>query len=134
LSHTPQVDSIFNVPAGKDSLRDDSRPLVFLNACQVGTGDALLGTYTGMGSAFLTAGAAAVIAPLWSVDDGKARAIALQFYEEVLEKGISPAEFIRGLRARFQQDSDVVDSTPLAYQFFGHPQLKVVRHHAQSGG
>ena len=106
---------------------DDERPLIFLNACQVGTGDSLLGTYSGMGSAFLIAGAAAVVAPLWSVDDGKARAVALQFYENVLEKGVSPAEFIRGLRAGFQKDADVVDATPLAYQFFGHPQLKVVR-------
>jgi CHAT domain-containing protein len=108
--------------------REDNRPLVFLNACQVGTGDALLGTYAGMGSAFLSAGAAAVVAPLWSVDDGKARTIALKFYEQVLEKGLSPAEFIRDLRAGFQQDADAVVVTPLAYQFFGHPQLKVVRH------
>lgn len=111
--------------------RDDSRPLIFLNACQVGTGDALLGTYTGMGAAFLTAGAAAVVAPLWSVDDGQARAIALRFYEQVLEKGLSPAEFVRSLRAEFQASGDSVAVTPLAYQFFGHPQLKIIRHEAQ---
>ena len=108
--------------------QDHSRPLVFLNACQVGTGDALLGTYAGMGAAFLTAGAAAVVAPLWSVDDGQARAIALRFYEQVLEKGLSPAEFFRSLRAGFQPDGDEVAVTPLAYQFFGHPQLKIIGH------
>lgn len=107
--------------------QSDARPLVFLNACQMGMGNSLLGTYSGMSSAFLTAGAAAVVAPLWSVDDGKAHVIAMRFYEEVLEKGVSPAEFIRCLRASFREDADVVDATSLAYQFFGHPQLKVLR-------
>jgi CHAT domain-containing protein len=104
----------------------DHRPLVFLNACQVGTGEAVLGVYTGMGGAFLIAGAAAVIAPLWSVDDDQA-SIALSFYEQVLEHEVPPAEFVRRLRAGFRHDADVVDATPLAYQFFGHPQLKIVQ-------
>jgi hypothetical protein len=37
------------------------------------------------------------------------------------------AEFIRRLRAEFRHDTDVVDTTSLAYQFFGYPQLTVTR-------
>ena len=40
-------------------------PFVFLNACQVARGDQLLGDQAGLAAAFLSAGASAVIAPLW---------------------------------------------------------------------
>ncbi|HYO11951.1 MAG TPA: CHAT domain-containing protein, partial [Thermoanaerobaculia bacterium] len=42
-------------------------PFVFLNACQVGSGNRILGDYGGMSAAFLVAGAAGVVAPLWKV-------------------------------------------------------------------
>ena len=49
-------------------------PLVFLNACQVGAGQETLGDYAGLAESFLFAGASAVVAPLWSIDDGVASA------------------------------------------------------------
>ncbi|HSN85238.1 MAG TPA: CHAT domain-containing protein, partial [Thermoanaerobaculia bacterium] len=100
-------------------------PFVFLNACQVGTGNAILGDYSGLAEAFLYAGACGVIAPLWSVKDETARQIALDFYREI-EAGGSPASFIRSERARFKDSPETVSATYLAYQFFGHPRLKLV--------
>ncbi|MGH2556567.1 MAG: CHAT domain-containing protein [Actinomycetota bacterium] len=102
-------------------------PFVFLNACQVGTGTAVLGDYAGMAEAFLYAGAAGVIAPLWSIDDALAREIALRFYQETLVEGRPPAEVFREERARFIDSPDLVSSTFLAYQFFGNPAMKLSR-------
>ena len=59
-------------------------PFVFLNACQVGAGQNLLGNYGGIAQAFLRIGASAVVAPLWSIDDAIAQKIALGFYEHAL--------------------------------------------------
>ena len=70
---------------------DLERQRAFLNACQVGAGQALLGDYAGMAEAFLYAGACAIVAPLWSIDDKIAHEIALRFYDGVFS-GLSPAE------------------------------------------
>ena len=101
-------------------------PLVFLNACQVGSGHQVLGDYAGMAAAFLYAGAAAVIAPLWSIDDVAAKDIGLRFYERVFA-GASPAEALRLERASFLTSPGTASSTFLAYQYYGHPSLKVER-------
>ncbi len=61
-------------------------PFVFLNACQVGSGNEVLGDYSGMAEAFLHAGAAAVVAPLWSIDDVAAKELALRFYTAGLRR------------------------------------------------
>jgi hypothetical protein len=101
-------------------------PLVFLNACQVGSGHQVLGDYAGMAAAFLYAGAAAVIAPLWSIEDAAAKDIGLRFYEQVFA-GASPAEALRVERASFLTSPGTASSTFLAYQYYGHPSLKVER-------
>lgn len=98
-------------------------PFVFLNACQVGTGAKVLGNYAGMAEALLYAGAAGVVAPLWSVDDAVAREVAVRFYRLVIEEGRSPAEVFRQERANFTDDPDGASSTYLAYQFFGNPAM-----------
>jgi hypothetical protein len=105
--------------------RLDGRPFVFLNACQVGSGNAVLGNYAGLAQAFLYAGASGVIAPLWSIDDATARDIAIRFYTQALA-GKTPAEILRAERAAFQREPNAASSTYLAYQFFGHPHLKLV--------
>jgi hypothetical protein len=98
-------------------------PFVFLNACQVGSGAKVLGNYAGMAESLLYAGAAGVVAPLWSVDDAVAREVAVRFYRRVVEEGQPPAEVFRQERARFTDDADGVSSTYLAYQFFGNPAM-----------
>lgn len=112
-------------------------PFVFLNACQVGIGKQVLGDYAGMASAFLFAGASAVVAPIWSIDDADARSLALGFYEEAW-KGEPPAELLRRQRARFTElaaknhSAESGSPTHLAYQFFGHPKYVLKRQTTQS--
>jgi CHAT domain-containing protein len=101
-------------------------PFVFLNACQVGRGEQLLGDHAGMAAAFLFAGAAGVVAPLWSIDDRLARQIARRFYERALD-GDTAANVLRTERADFRDSPESVSSTYLAYQYFGHPALRLER-------
>lgn len=107
---------------------------VFLNACQAGVGDELLGDYAGLAASFLRAGAAAVIAPLWGIDDGIAKDVALRFYSEVFGLGANVAEYLRTERAAFRDSVETVagdgeirqaPSTPLAYIFYGHPAMRL---------
>jgi len=102
------------------------RPFFFLNACQVGRGRQILGDSAGLASAFLFAGASAVIAPLWSIDDKVARTIALKFYEGALA-GDTAADILRRERAAFRDSPETASSTYLAYQYFGHPGLRLER-------
>lgn len=99
------------------------RPLVFLNACQVGSSQEVLGDFAGMAGAFLEARASAVVAPLWSVKDTIAREISLDFYEDAFD-GEPVAAVLRRQRARYGEDDS---ATYLAYQFFGHPALRLRR-------
>jgi len=99
-------------------------PFVFLNACQVGSGREVLGDYAGMAQAFLRAGASGVVAPLWSIDDALAKQVALGFYERALA-GDRPAEVLREQRAAITEASAPTSGTHLAYQFFGHPAMRL---------
>ncbi|MGW8368191.1 MAG: CHAT domain-containing protein, partial [Gammaproteobacteria bacterium] len=97
-------------------------PFIFLNACQVGQGQTVLGDYGGMAEAFLKAGAAAVVAPLWSVDDESANAVAERFYAAI-DSGKNPGELVRRERLNFV--AHPTSATSLAYQFFGHPAMRM---------
>ncbi len=105
-------------------------PFVFLNACQVGQGQKILGDYAGLAEAFLYAGAGAVVAPLWSIKDDIARTLALEFYTRVFA-GSSAASVLRAARGRFtdlpKTDGPAQSATWLAYQFFGHPAFTLRR-------
>lgn len=94
-------------------------PFVFLNACQLGTGEEVLGDYAGMAHAFLYAGACGVTAPLWSVNDYAAKTLALTFYARVVA-GERPADVLRDLRCGTSANPRI-SASALAYQFFGHP-------------
>ena len=102
-------------------------PFVFLNACQVGSANTLLGDYAGLAEAFLYAGAGGVVAPLWAIKDTIAREIALRFYDQAFA-GVPPAELLRRERAAFRQGSDVTSATCLAYIWYGHPSYVLRRH------
>lgn len=102
------------------------RPFVFLNACQVGSGQKILGDYAGMAEAFLYAGAAGLVAPLWSIKDSIAKEIALSFYEQTLS-GAAAADVLRRERGRLGTSPGMISATYLAYQFFGHPAMKLTR-------
>lgn len=104
-------------------LRLDQHPFVFLNACQVGAGGEALGTSTGFPAELVFAGAAGCITALWSIRDDQAYEIAVAFYREVFA-GRSPADLVRELRSRAAADN-LASSTPFAYQFCGHPDLRL---------
>jgi hypothetical protein len=98
-----------------------SRPIIFLNACQVGRlAPALVGV-GGFAAAFIELGASAVIAPLWSVKDSIAHDIAMDFYGRVKAEPATPfAEILRTIRAK-AYDSANGEDTYAAYCFYGDP-------------
>lgn len=118
------VDGVTLEPFQVQGAQLSRSPFVFLNACQVGMGNKVLGDSSGMAAAFLMAGASGVVAPLWSVKDTIAREIARSFYEKTAE-GTSPAEALREARRSFRPEAAPQSATWLAYQYFGHPSLKL---------
>jgi hypothetical protein len=102
-----------------------THPVVFLNACQLAAGQLELGSYSGVAAAFVEAGASAVVAPLWRVDDGLAKDIALAFYDRVAA-GVPLSEVLRQAREQFVDSVDTTSATWMAYQLFAHPSFAVV--------
>lgn len=118
------VDGDFLSPVSVRGLPPSGIRLVFLNACQLGQAQALLGEPNGMVPSFVDIGADAVIAPLWKVDDAVARDVAFGLYE-ALRDGKSPAEFFRRQRQESHGKEGQPFGTRLAYVYFGHPRLTV---------
>lgn len=101
-----------------------SGPFVFLNACQVGTASSVLSSYGGLAASFLGTGCRGFLAPLWDVDDDVAKEIALEFYDSAFRQGLTVGEAVRRIRAGFG-DGAKGTATPLAYVFYGHPELRM---------
>jgi hypothetical protein len=98
-----------------------ARPLVFLNACEVGRAEPALAGVGGFADAFMTLGASAVVAPLWSVKDSIAHQVAVEFYERSRREPQTPfAEILRDLRRRSYGPAGGEDSWA-AYCFYGDP-------------
>jgi len=109
---------------GMDELAEccaTAKPLVFLNACEVGrTIPALVGI-GGFASVFIEAGASCVIAPLWSVKDSIAHEVAKAFYGALRSDVTLPfAEIVRSIRAKAYVEGGGED-TYAAYCFYGDP-------------
>ncbi len=108
-------------------------PFVFLNACQVGSSDSVLGTYGGFASALALNGAGAVVAPLWNVDDRVAAEISRTFYASAYaDPPVPVAEIIRRIRAGYTRERAAAEpetctATLIAYQCFGHPRFTLRR-------
>ena len=103
--------------------------MVFLNACQVGTGGAELGRMAGFPGALVRGGVSGFIAPLWEVKDDVACETAQQFYKLTLraggtEIGEEVGEALRLLRSQAVPGGSI---TPWAYLFYGHPRLRLER-------
>ncbi|MGB7818611.1 MAG: CHAT domain-containing protein [Ornithinibacter sp.] len=99
---------------------------VFLNACQVGVAGYTLGDVGGFAGALLHSGARGMVGPLWNVDDDLAKGLSTTFYAATFGAGESVGEAVRRLRAGFGSTS-VPTATPLAYVFYGHPDLRLNR-------
>lgn len=113
-------------PGGLGMACRKSRPLIFLNACEVGRPGAGLAAVGGFAASFIACDAGAVIAPLWAVDDGVAHQVAVTFYDTVKQKPETPfADILRDLRAKAYAD-DGADSYA-AYCFYGDPHASAAR-------
>jgi CHAT domain-containing protein len=98
-----------------------AKPLVFLNACEVGRQEPALTGAGGFAEAFMALGASGVIAPLWSVKDSIAHEIAQKFYERVRNEPNTPfAQILADLRKQSYK-AEGGEDTYAAYCFYGDP-------------
>ena len=79
--------------------------LVVLSACRTALGKEIKGEgLVGLVRGFLYAGAARVVASLWKVDDEATAELMKHFYQEMLQKGTSPAAALQAAQiAMWQQ-------------------------------
>ncbi len=101
---------------------ENHRPIVVLNACQVGQSSYALTGMSGFAQAFLKGGAGAFVAPLWSVGDRPARIFIETLYRELIN-GLNLSEATSLARNTAKQTGD---ASWLAYSVYGHPHLKLV--------
>ena len=94
-----------------------ARPLVFLNACQIGRSALSLTDIGGWAAQFLRAGAAAFVGAYWSVNDRAAHDFARAFYGRLLA-GQSIGQAAQEARAAIKP---LGDPTWLAYTVFADP-------------
>jgi hypothetical protein len=96
---------------------DGNRPLVFVNACQVGRAGYKLTGLGGFAQAFLGAGAGIFAGTLWSVGDEPASTFAKTFYQRM--KG--GAELSDAVVQAREEARTAGDSSWLCYAVYGHP-------------
>jgi hypothetical protein len=99
-----------------------TRPLVFLNACQIGRGGVSFAGQGGWAYQFLHAGAATFIGALWSVYDTPAYYFAEELYTRLLA-GETIGKAVQGARLAIKREGD---PTWLAYTVFAYPSARVV--------
>ena len=100
-----------------------SKPLVFLNACQVGRSAMSLTDVGGFAGKFLKAGAGAFVGAHWSIEDEIAYEFAQEFYDRLLAgEAIGQATQASRLAVKEKHDGD---PTWLAYTVFADPFAQV---------
>lgn len=103
-----------------------SRPIVFLNACQLAQSRKTLSWVNGFTNAFLNPysgqGAGAVISPLWSIGDASASLFAREFYTS-LSSGYTILEAIKSAQSHSDTSED---PTWLSYVVFANPLARVI--------
>ena len=78
--------------------------LVVLSACQTALGNEILGEgVIGLSRGFLYAGAARVMASLWTVDDRATAELMGRFYRKLLAEHRTPSEALRAAQLEMQQ-------------------------------
>jgi CHAT domain-containing protein len=97
------------------------RPLVFLNACEIGRSGKALGTMAGWPRAFLAAGVGAFIGPYWKIGDGTASLFTQTFYTELVG-GSTVGEAAKAARLAIKSAND---PTWIAYTVFAHASARI---------
>ena len=84
---------------------DLSAELTVLSACQTALGEDIKGEgFVGLTHSFISAGSKSVVASLWKVDDRATAALMADFYQSMLQKGMTPAAALRAARLKVMQD------------------------------
>jgi CHAT domain-containing protein len=80
---------------------DLSAELTVLSACQTALGKDIKGEgFVGLTHGFISAGSKSVVASLWKVDDRATAFLMGDFYESMLQKGMSPAAALRSAKLK----------------------------------
>ncbi|HEX6864618.1 MAG TPA: CHAT domain-containing protein, partial [Thermoanaerobaculia bacterium] len=81
--------------------------LVVLSACQTALGQEIRGEgLVGLTRGFMYAGAARVLASLWSVDDRATSVLMERFYRHMVSSGMSPAAALRQAQVEMSRNPD----------------------------
>jgi CHAT domain-containing protein len=97
----------------------EARPIVYLNACSVGSTGMVVGRMGGFAANLLDNGCSGVIAPYWPIYDQRAAQFSVSLYQK-LQEGRAVGEALQELR---RDNPD--DPTYLAYSYFGDPWARV---------
>jgi CHAT domain len=100
-------------------LAAEAQPIVFLNACSVGSSGFVIGRIGGFVANFLESGASGVIAPYWPVLDSHAFKFSLSVYEK-LKLGRAVGEALQELRQDYPRDPSI-----RAFAYFGDPWARL---------
>lgn len=102
-----------------------SRPLVFLNACEVGERGWTLTQIGGWAEAFCDVGFSGFVGPYWAVSDKVGRKAANLFYDE-LTRGATVGAAMRTIRRQFDDDDEFpAHPSWLAYTLHCQPNVRV---------
>lgn len=99
-----------------------TRPLVFLNACQMGRAGQSLTRLGGWAPRLVDCQVGAFIAPLWNVGDEQAHAFCTTFYR-ALEAGATLGRATCEARKSIRKEGQIAH---LAYAVYAHPNGRVV--------
>jgi hypothetical protein len=109
------------------TIGQNTRPMVFLNACEVGEQGWSLTQIGGWAHAFTDAGFSAFVGPYWAVNDRIAKKASLVFYQALAEKK-TVGEAMQEIRRHFWEDEDMdyrYHPTWLAYTLHCQPNVTV---------
>ena len=82
-----------------------SSELTVLSACQTALGKDIKGEgLIGLTHSFMSAGTNTVVASLWKVDDRATAVLMADFYESMLQRGMSPSSALRSAKMKLMRD------------------------------
>lgn len=82
-----------------------SAELTVLSACQTALGKEIKGEgLVGLAHGFMAAGSKSVVASLWKVDDRATASLMADFYQLMLQKGMTPAAALRAAKLKMMRD------------------------------
>jgi hypothetical protein len=98
-------------------------PIIYANACLAGRIKSVSSRFTGLAAAFLRAGAAGYVSPLWSIDDRDAAALAMAYYEALLTQRLPIGECLRVAKLAQAKSRSI---TWASYVLYGDPTLRII--------